>query len=244
MPAPPARTRDLVLAAALVLSLAGTALGLEAYGRRARRGCALGEGGRAVEVVRTGLDALASWRARGCAGQPLVHAGRFLHFVPPADAPAVLNELLRRRGSGRSVCDRLAAEADWRSYLFAAAECDVARRIEYVLPGSDLRTRAQQAEASVDDDGYLELPLETYPRRASSTLRLGDEPALVAIHASWFDGGDAESLLAPLAAARVPPALVTVVLAEDSPDVSPAAREAAAAFASALATRLAPRPIP
>ncbi|HEX9243432.1 MAG TPA: hypothetical protein VF875_13400 [Anaeromyxobacter sp.] len=249
MPAPaqtlPSRTRNFCLAAGLVLSLVAAAVGLGAYGRHSRHGCAPADGGGAVEVVRTGHDAVALWRARGCAGQPLVHAGRFLHFVPPEDADAVLRDLVGRRGAGaRYVCDRMAAEADWRGYLFAAVECDVARSIEYVLPQGELRARAEDVGEAVDGDGFLALPTESFPRRATEALRLGDEPALVAVHASWFERGNPAALLEPLAAARVRPTLVTVVLAEDSPDVAPAAREAAAAFATTLASRLARRPAP
>jgi hypothetical protein len=194
-----------------------------------------------VEVVTTDTGVTGLWLGRGLKGRTVVHAGRFLHFVEPTGLPTPL-DALRSPGTGLALDRRIAANVRAESYLWAAAELRIARRFFFVAPRPTLESRLEALGRSP-----AELPLRidatAVPRTLDAVAPDLDEPVLLDINASWFDASDAADLRSALRDARLLVELATVSLAEDAPDVSPAARAAARAFAEELA-RVLPRSPP
>jgi len=235
-----ARPRRPVRAALLLAALLPLcALALDALGRSGRTvGSALPiEAGRTeVLLVARNADVAAAWAARGQRGRTVLHAGRFLHFVP-ADPAWLATLTAAGAGTARAVDAAALSAADQRSYLWSAAEAGVARRVAYLVPP---RTFARRLEASAAAPGGA---TAAGPRdqpwllRTASPAAPGGEPVLLDVNASWFDEASGDELLRLLGEGGVRSDLVVLSLAEDAPAVPEAARSALRAFAARLAGR-------
>lgn len=211
-------------------------VGLEAAGRGARRmgsSAPVARGGAEVALVRDGAEALGAWRSRGFRGRVVVHVGRFLHFVEPEEAGRLGRGELLRTGSGRIVVEEVARRVEDVSYLWAAAQAGVARRIAYAEPPATFRARAAALELA--GDGPLDLQIMGFPREARPALPSVSEPVLLDVAASWFDEGTGEELSRMLEASGLRVDLVTLNLLEGSADVSDAARARLRAFGERVA---------
>ena len=233
----PRRPGLVALALAALLPLVALALGAVGRARRTVGPARPVEAGRTeVLLVARNADVAAAWATRGERGRVVLHAGRFLHFVP-ADPAWLAAQAAAGAGSARAVDAAALAAADQRSYLWAAAEAGVARRIAYLVPP---RTFARRLEASAAAPGGA---TAAGPRDAPWLLRTaspaapGGEPVLLDVNASWFDEAGGDDLLRLLGEARVEADLVILSLAEDAPAVPEAARAALRAFAARLAGR-------
>jgi len=233
----PRHPRRTALLLAALLPLAALALG--ALGRSGRT---VGPAG-PVEAGRTGVllvprnaDVAAAWAARGQRGRVVLHAGRFLHFVP-ADPAWLAGLTAAGPGTARAVDAAALAAADQRTYLWAAAEAGVARRIAYLVPP---RTFARRLEASAAAPGGA---TAAGPRdqpwllRTAAPAAPGGEPVLLDVNASWFDEASGDELLRLLGEGGVRSDLVVLSLAEDAPVVTEGARAALRTFAARLAGR-------
>ncbi len=237
VPTPTRRPGRAALLLAALLPLA--ALALEAAARGARSGGAgapVAAGRTEVVLLRRNAEVAALWAARGERGRAVLHAGRFLHFIP--GDPAALAALTAGGvGTARAVDAAALAAADQRSYLWSAAEAGVARRLGYLVPE---RTFQRRLEATAAAPGGA---TAAGPRDAPWLLRTAapwppvpaGEAVLLDVNASWFDEADGDALLERLAGVRAD--LVTCSLAEDAPVVTAAARERLRAFAARLAGR-------
>jgi hypothetical protein len=186
-----------------------------------------------VLLARTSADVVKAWRSHGMRARTIVHAGRFLHFVESHGAKTV-RLALTERGSGAKADALLQAEASPANYLWVAASTNVARRIFYLSPPKALAARLDSLRLTP-----AALPLQidaaAIPRTlAASPPHLLEEPVLLDVNASWFDEADGATLLASVRGSGLRMELVTVGLAEDAADVTPAARAAARAFAASL----------
>jgi hypothetical protein len=221
---------------ATLASAAVTLLIVQALGTATRSFAPPRPGSRGPEVivVRSGREALAAWHARGVRGRILVHAGRFLHFMPD-EGEQLARELLIGPGTGRAFDERVVASAGPRDYLWVAASAGIIRRIIYLSPPAALDQRLADLHAA-----RAELPLtlasEAFPRELRADLPASEEPLLLEVSASWFDDPRAPDLLSSLRAARLRADLVVVNLAEDADDVSGRARLAARRLAAGLAS--------
>jgi len=240
LPPPPSRTRSPRGASAFAVLISACCalvpVAMELRGRAARGSSSPAEGGiPEVLLLRTDAEVVRAWRSRGLRGRTVVHAGRFLHFVG-ADGAGLLDRTLTAPGAGATLDPLLEAQATPASYLWVAFQLRVARRLFFVSPPKALADRLRSLD---QDDSALPLQIdaEAAPRALDRSAPHLAEPVLLDVNASWFDEADGEALLAGVRAARLRVELVTVTLAEDADDVSPAARVAARAFAAALAGR-------
>jgi hypothetical protein len=123
-----------------------------------------------------------------------------------------------------------------RSYLWAAVELGVARRIVFVEPRDRLVARAEALGLAPPRPGEpLDLGIAGLERLVYDRVPPLREPVLLDVAASWFEDGDADALLAELSAAGLRADAVTLNRLEGSADVSAGARDRLAAFAAKLA---------
>ncbi len=217
--------RTLPVSLAIALALAGTALGLEGVGRSARAmGAArsLRDGRLEVHLVGDAAAVYRLWKEAGVRGRTLVQVGRFLHFVPAQDDDPFTGACTALPFAGAE------AKLDNRNFLWVAGYAGVVRRAYYVVPPERFRKPAGTWDR-VDVEGF--------PLRVSTRLPRLREPVLFDVHASYFEATDGAALLDELRASGLATDLVTMDLAQDSPDVSDRARDRLRAFARALVGR-------
>lgn len=205
--------------ALLVMTLcAGALLGLERSGAAARNAGAAPRLARdrvVIDVVATAADLWRLWNARRLHGRVMVHLGSYLHFEPPEPSA-------RRSGEAPPP-----PRVTHRSYLWAASQGLLARRIVNVLPGDDFRERFGIRWGSpLEDVSDVASPERTISARLPRTR----EPVVLAVDASWFTAGDPAALARTLLASGLRSDVFTVSFALDNQDVSDAARIRLAEF--------------
>lgn len=233
-------TREAIVATALLGSLALAAL--PAVERIAHRRRVMGAsvlvagGGVTPAAAADGRAVLEEWLGRGVAGRTVLHVGAFLHSVPPEGIARTLAPLRATAGKLPALREAILQTSGDRSYLWAAVELGVARRIVFVEPRGPLVRRAEELGLPPPRRGEpLDLGVRGLERLAYDRVPPLAEPVLLDVAASWFEDEEPESLLTALDAAGVQADVVTLNRMDGEPGVSDAARARLAAFAGALA---------
>lgn len=227
-PSPPLRPRLLWAAAIAVATLAGAA-GAEALGLGARSPAAapaLG-GARWVAVADAG-DAVRVWLRTHQYGRVVVLlTGRWARLSPTAYEPPPPGET-----------EYLDAE----NAVFAATRDGVVRALQVGMPAPAFERRRAAATAGGKElpggPGWMEHDFHGLARRFSvpAALAPSEEPVLVLVEPSFFDGDGGPAPDALLRARGIPVDLGLVALAD--PEASPAARARAAAFAASVGAQV------
>lgn len=184
-----------------------------------------------------GRAVLEEWRRIGVAGRTVLHVGAFLHSVPPDGLARTTAPLQAKAGVAAALRDAIRRSASDRSYLWAAVELGVARRIVFVEPRASLIARAEELELPAPAPGEpLDLGIRGLERVAYDRVPPLREPVLLDVAASWFEGEDPDSLRVALAAAGIRADVVTLNRMAADATVSSAARERLDAFGAGLSS--------
>lgn len=215
-----------ILSASLVALVAANHAALSS--RIAFRGYAIASERFPAFLVPREVDCYRLWKEKGVRGRVVVHLGRYLHFVEPAQAeplniPDIVKSHSRFDDAGTS----------YRDFLWAAMQTNIAREIITVIPREDFKKRF-----GLKDDLSAQRDVTTHeygsPRVFSVRLPSGSEPVLLNIDASFFASRTPAELLDDLMKSPLRADLVTVCLAEDNPDVTDLERQKARDFIARL----------
>jgi hypothetical protein len=183
--------------------------------------------GASIRVVRTSEELFALWTRQGGRGRRLVHASRFLHFVPAADDnwfdgldafPIATFDLPARYE--RSV--------DARNLLWVSLRSGVARAVYHVLPSEVMDEKLSQLGRPTNRAGGEPRKIVATdngsPRVISERLPDFEEPALLSIDASYLRDRDVSEVVEEVRLSRLRTDLVVLCRSEDNPDVTEASR--------------------
>jgi hypothetical protein len=236
----PASARAAAVTTALLWSLALAAPPALQGFARARRVMETSEpvasGGVVPVTAANGRAVLEEWLRRGVAGRTVLHVGAFLHSVTPAGFGRTAAPLEAKAGEEAALRDAIRGAASDQSYLWAAVELGIARRIVFVEPRKAILSRASDLDRPPPGPGEpLDLGVRGLDRVAYDRVPRLPEPVLLDVAASWFEEGDPEALWAELQAAGLRADVVTLNRLGGSDDVRDGARERLAAFAARFA---------
>lgn len=194
-------------------------------------------GGALPVTAPDGRAVLEEWRRRGVAGRTVLHVGAFLHSVPPDGLARTTAPLQAKAGEAAALRDAIRRSASDRSYLWAAVELGVARRVIFVEPRDRFVARAAELGRPAPRPGEpLDLGIRGLERVAWDRVPPLREPVLLDVAASWFEGEEPEALRAALASAGIRADVVTLNRMAADADVSSAARERLDGFGAGLSS--------
>lgn len=208
---------------ATVLVFAGLAVGLDRYGRASRSGPEPAKQPREV-TVDNAKELVALWEAEGINGMTLVQATKSFGYETEAlgdtlgsGAPFPLNLPNTRQ----AYLDRV--RRGNRAYV--AMFTGIFRKQSILMSQADFTARLEQSRNAglpdISPDGRsIETNYGGYVRRIAPTPEAIDEPVVLDVDASYFDGGTPDELLAQLREADYTYALITYDLASDDASVT------------------------
>ncbi|MBW2526632.1 MAG: hypothetical protein JRI23_20790 [Deltaproteobacteria bacterium] len=224
------------MSAALVLALAGSALGLDRCGRSHRlhgEGLLLKDRGLPVLWIDDPAGIPSAWAARGLHGRVVVSVSRRLNFVLPEERWMPPTAFPVRR-----VHRSTAAEGLLRAegYLWAAVEMDILRQVTHLLPAADFAEKEEIARASdgvqLGRQGITLSHLGVRRTIASlAAYQAPAEPVLLVVNASIFAALTPTDLLDALGRAGLRTDLVVLSRSTDDAAVGAAERAALGTFA-------------
>lgn len=236
---PPAGARAVAATtAALWLLSAAVPAAVEAlaHGRRvALTPVPVTGGGLTPVMAADGRAVLEEWLRRGVVGRTVLHVGAYLHSVPPEGIARTVAPLQATAGETAALRDAIRRAAGDRSYLWAAVELGVARRVVFIEPRQRLAARAGELGLPAPRAGEaLDLGICGLERVAYESVPPMGEPVLLDVAASWFEDGDPRLLRAELAAAGVRADVVTLNRLGGTAEVSEPMRDRLSAFGASL----------
>jgi len=180
-------------------------------------------------LVRNTTDVYSLWREKHAHGRVVVHMGKFLHFVEP-DSPEGYRVSKSYPLTFEKLCE---GEVTYRNFLWAAMQSNVARELYHVVTPHDFRERFGLGDDADTGKNVIE---QTFGSRRTLSTRIPSvsEPVLLNIDASFFSSMDIASAVQILKKSGLSVDVVTVCLAEDSPDVTSLERQSARDFATRL----------
>jgi predicted metal-dependent HD superfamily phosphohydrolase len=223
--------RALGLLALSCAALAGTLLGLGAYGEGARR-VPKAERPKVV-VTADAAEAVRTLEREGVHGAVLIELGRnagldegnTLSWLPKQKSDFAVPFAVDQRSAAHHARAALSrATAPW-----AATKLGPARQLVQVLTPRAWSSFTKSPGATcehLNDDATVVFVCKAIP-----PLR---EPAVAWVRAGWFDDSSVEALMQLAREARLDAPLWVVSLERDDPAVTPRARETAEAFAQAV----------
>ncbi|BCS52116.1 hypothetical protein [Geobacter sp. SVR] len=222
------------IAAIVLAACALAALAVHVASRQARNygpvsSFVAGKGSIAMVQTTTALYRL--WETKAVRGRTVVHLGKFLHYMgddsssgyavsqaaPPAPYPLKVTKSTPLGGE----------EITYRNFLRATMAGGIARKIINVLPPEEFRKRfGAKADLAPEVFEYEYVS----PRIVAMRIAPQHEPVLLNIDASFFADETVPAVIEMLRRSGVTADVVTVCLAEDSPDVTESSREKAREF--------------
>jgi hypothetical protein len=181
----------------------------------------------AVRVVRTSQELLGLWQREGVRGRRLVHASRFLHFVPVED-DSWFEDLDRFPIETFDLARRFEGSVDARNLLWVSLQTGTSRAVDHVLPPAVMDEKLAQVGRPIGVNGQGRRELVVYdhgsPRVISDQFPSIAEPVLLSIDASYLESIDPATVLADLDRSGLDYDLLVLCRSEDNPDVTGASR--------------------
>lgn len=209
------------IAILIILFFLATCLSLEYLGKSARSCITIPfEKNRTIYLAHNTSDLYHFWKKQRLKGVILVNAGRYLHYESPAPAlDFTVNASYPLRV--KSMRQKHEQELSYRNYLWNALNAQMARKLYYVLPADDFRERFSDGmnEGKQMSDGSV--PTHELGKQRIIGIRMpdADEPVILNLDATFLASSSAVAALEDITKLPVLPALITICLSEDNPDV-------------------------
>jgi hypothetical protein len=195
-----------------------------------------------VYVVQNTGDICSLWDEKHAHGRIVVHLGRFLHFMKSGTSGGVKSPMQITRGT--RYADILAGDPahfnndppNYRNFLWVAFQTNIAREIYNVIPPPDFMKRFDLTDQSAALKDIVQHEFGS-PRIVATKLPDLAEPVLLNIDASFFASTDPARFLDTLLKSGLNADIVTVCLADDSPDVTTLDRDKTLEFIRLLSQR-------
>lgn len=180
-----------------------------------------------IEVVGTSHDLYLTWKSGGEHGRRLVHASRFLHFVPAFDDidfdgfdtfPIRVFDLP----------DRYEKRVTPQNLLWIALQTGIARRIHHLVPPDTLDEKLGQIGPRPVGARVRGRRILTHehgsPRVVADAFPVAPEPVLLSVDASYFEARDPGEFLEEMRRASLNADRIVLCRSEDNEEVGPEAR--------------------
>jgi hypothetical protein len=194
----------------------------------------------AVRVVQTSQELLGLWRQEGVRGRRLVHASRFLHFVPVED-DSWFEDLDRFPIETFDLTRRFEESVDARNLLWVSLRIGTSRAVDHVLPPAVMDEKLAQIGRPIGVGGQGRRELVVYDHGSSRVIadQLPSiaERVLLSIDASYLESIDPARVLADLRRSGLEYDLLVLCRSEDNPDVTEASRQRMDQLAAVVADR-------
>lgn len=168
------------------------------------------------------------WAYSGSRGLRVVNMGSFLNYREPEGFQKYPVDLPGGEVPYLDTQALIESSVDHTSYLWAAYESGIVRRIDHILPVEDFVRKAEYASTVAGvtvRKNSIELSDYGTPRIITTRLTGVDEPVILNIDASYFDKASMQDFLSVIEGDSLKPAVITLYFAQDSPDVTDKGRD-------------------
>jgi hypothetical protein len=225
-----------IISCSVALACVCTVLAINRGGMSARffgKSCNLSSERPTIYLLKNTSDVYRLWEKKKVRGRVVVHLGKFLHYVRPEFDPEYTVPRSNYPLRVHEPHEFTDGEVNFKNFLWTAMDVGVVRKTYNVMPLRDFQQRFGLGTANNTPSDVVEHD-NASARIITTRIPPVREQVLLNIDASYFGTIDISAFENTLRNAGLSVDIVTVCLAEDSPDVSEAERRKAHEFVRKL----------